>query len=267
MRQSVRRWLFGAGAVAAASAAACGQGVAAAAPRAPAAPARAASGRPAAYVPPGHDLYFGSKGAAVRSVQRRLAQLHYYPGPIDGRYGQDLEEAVWAFKEVQGLPMNAATNSVVTYAFRRALVHPKRPWVLIKHGPASRVEINQKIEVLVLYRDNKARVILHVSTGGNCLIDQGCGWITPDGNYTALFYDPGWVHVPLGEMYNPVFFIGTAYAIHGDVPVPWYPDSHGCVRIWMDAAAWFHNDLKVTPDGGGTPVFIRGTAPYSSLAN
>ena len=232
-----------------------------------AAPAHAATTVTAAYVPPSHDVFYGNTGPAVRSVQRRLAQLHYYPGPIDGKYGPDLEQAVWAFKEVQGLPMTRWSNSVVTWAFRKALVQPRAPRVLIRHGPANRIEINQSIEVLVLYRDSKPDVILHVSTGGNCLIDQGCGWITPDGNYTALYFDPGWVHVPLGEMYNPVFFIGTAYAIHGDVPVPWYPDSHGCVRIWMDAAAWFHRDVTITPDGHGTPIYIRGTAPYNVLAN
>jgi L,D-transpeptidase-like protein/putative peptidoglycan binding protein len=263
MNWSVRRWLATTAAVGAAGAMVWGQAVTAA-------PAQATSGRaaaPAAYVPPGHDLYYGDTGAAVRSVERRLTDLHYYPGPIDGVYGEDLEQAVWAFKEVQGLPMNAYSNAVITYAFRRALVHPKNPYVLIKHGPADRIEINQTREVLVLYRNSRPRIILHVSTGGNCLIDQGCGWITPDGNYTALSYDPGWVTVPLGEMYNPVFFIGTAYAIHGDIPVPWYPDSHGCVRIWMDAAAWFHKDVTVNPDGRGTPVYIRGTAPYNSLAN
>ena len=257
MRPSIRR---GIGAAAASAALAAG-GLTMAAGQ-----ASAATTGLAGYVPPRHDLYYGNKGAAVKSVQRRLAQLHYYPGPMDGRYGADLEQAVWAFKEVQGLPMNRWSNSVITYAFRRALVHPKRPRLLIKHGPASRIEINQNIEVLVLYRHNKPRLILHVSTGGNCLAGQGCGWITPDGNYTALSFDPGWVHVPLGEMYNPVFFIGTAYAIHGDIPVPWYPDSHGCVRIWMDAAAWFHHDVTVNPDGHGTHVYIRGTAPYSPLA-
>jgi len=221
----------------------------------------------APYLPPGHDLFYGNKGAAVRSVQRRLAQLHYYPGPIDGIYGADMQQAVWAFKEVQGLPLTKWSNSVVTYAFRKALVHPRAPRVLIRHGAAKRVEINLSIQVLVLYRDYKPALILHVSSGGNCLAGQGCGWITPDGNFRALYFDPGWVHVPLGEMYNPVFFIGTAYAIHGDVPVPWYPVSHGCVRIWMDAAAWFHKDLTITPDGHGTPVYIRGTAPYNILAD
>jgi hypothetical protein len=262
MNQSVRRLAFAAGLMAAAGVAVGVQGGAA---QAHAAAARPATTAP--YVPPDHDLYYGDKGAAVRSVQRRLVQLHYYPGPVDGSYGPDMEQAVWAFKEVQGLPMNEATNSIVTAAFRHDLVHPRHPYVLIKNGPADRIEINQNIEVLTLYRNDKPFLILHVSTGGNCLIDQGCGWITPDGNYSALYFDPGWVTVPLGEMYNPVFFIGTAYAIHGDVPVPWYPVSHGCVRIWMDAAQWFHNDVTVNPDGSGTPIYIRGTAPYNSLAN
>ena len=65
---------------------------------------------------------------------------------------------------------------------------------------------------------------------------------------------PGWVQVPLGEMYNPVFFIGTAYAIHGDTEVPLAPVSHGCVRIPVDVAAFFHT-LVHTP---GEPVIIRG---------
>ncbi len=60
-------------------------------------------------------------------MQRRLNNLGYFAGPVDGQYGTDLEEAVWAFKGVQGLPMNASTNSVITRAFRKALVDPKAP--------------------------------------------------------------------------------------------------------------------------------------------
>ena len=47
-------------------------------------------------------------------------------------------------------------------------------------------------------------------------------------------------------MYDPVFFIGTAFAIHGDTDVPLQPVSHGCVRIPMDIAAFFHT-LVLTP--------------------
>jgi hypothetical protein len=273
MRHSVRRWLFCTGAVAAVGVSACAQIGTANAARSTAAArqvtaAHQVKAAPAAYVPPKQNFDFGARGAAVRSVQRRLNQLHYYAGPVDGKYGQDLAEAVWAFKEVQGLPMNAVTNTLVTYKFRRDLVHPRAPRVLVPRGGANRIEINQNIEVLVFYRNNQVRLILHVSSGGGytypCPHDPSatCGpAITPDGNYSALSFAPGWVKVPLGTMYNPVFFITTAYAIHGDVPVPWYPASHGCVRIWMDAAAWFHKDLAI---GGrhATRIYVRGTAPY-----
>lgn len=267
MRQSVRRWMFGAGTLAVVAATAFGQAGVAGAARVAAAghQGRAMAGSP--YAPPAKPLYYGQQGAAVRSVQRRLAQLHYYPGPIDGKYGQDLLHAAWAFREVQGLRMNAATAAQpISSAFEHALVHPKGPKVLVPKGGANRVEVNLHIQVLVLYKGGKPSLILHVSSGGNCLVGQGCGWTTPDGNYSALWFYQGWLQVPLGYMYNPVFFIGSAFAIHGDVPVPWFPDSHGCIRIWMDAAAWFHKDLQI---GGRhpTPIYVRGTAPYSPLAN
>jgi L,D-transpeptidase catalytic domain len=46
----------------------------------------------------------------------------------------------------------------------------------------------------------------------------------------------------------------NAYAIHGDADVPLQPISHGCVRVPMDIAGFFHT-LVPTP---GTPVYIRG---------
>jgi lipoprotein-anchoring transpeptidase ErfK/SrfK len=56
-------------------------------------------------------------------------------------------------------------------------------------------------------------------------------------------------------MYNSVFFISTVYAIHGeyDSSVPFYPDSHGCVRIPFDTATFFHRLINVP----GTPIYIR----------
>ena len=133
MRNAVRGWLISAGAVAAAGAMAFGQAGPASAARTTTV-AREVRSAPATYVPPGHDLYYGDHGAAVKSVQKRLNQLHYYAGPNDGAYGDDLEEAVWAFKEVQGLPMNATSNSIITYAFRKALVHPRQPYSRYPEG-------------------------------------------------------------------------------------------------------------------------------------
>src|SRR5436305_5152881 len=115
MRQSVRRWLAGAGAAAAVGAAVGGQAATASAATTAAArraaPAHAAlararvahAGADPAYRPSGHVIHYGAKGPAVRALQRRLAVLHYYPGKVDGQFGQNTLEAVWAFKEVQHL--------------------------------------------------------------------------------------------------------------------------------------------------------------------
>lgn len=198
-------------------------------------------------------LTSAARGPSVRSLQERLAALKYYPGAIDGRFGTSTQEAVWAFQEVQGLP----GASYVSAAMRRALAHPRAPRVLVRYGGSTRIEINLRNETLVLYRGNEVALISHVSTGGGyyyCSPGGGCGYaVTPTGNFRTLSFMPGWIAVPLGYMYNPVFFIGSAFAIHGDVPVPLQPVSHGCVRIPMDIAAFFHTLIAVP----GTPVYIR----------
>jgi len=199
-------------------------------------------------------LQLGMKGSAVKALQRRLAALKYYPGSIDGQFGTNTLEAVWAFQEVQGLP----GRDYVSSAMQRALANPRAPKVLDRRAGANRIEVNLASEVLVLYRDNNIQLISHVSSGGGyyfCSPGGGCGYaITPTGDYKTVVYMPGWVQVPLGEMYNPVFFIGTAFAIHGDTEVPLAPVSHGCVRIPMDVAAFFHTLVHVP----GEPVIVRG---------
>jgi lipoprotein-anchoring transpeptidase ErfK/SrfK len=198
-------------------------------------------------------LQAGMSGSAVKKLQRRLAVLKYYPGPIDGQFGPDTQEAVWAFQEVQGLP----GEDYVSSAMQRALAHPRAPKVLDRKAGASRVEVNLADEVLVLYHNNAIDLISHVSSGGGyyyCTIG-GCAFaITPTGNFRTVVFMPGWVTVPLGEMYNPVFFIGTTFAIHGDTYVPLEPVSHGCIRIPMDIAVFFHKLVKVP----GEPVIVRG---------
>ena len=219
----------------------------------PAAAPPSASTSPAVSASLQRVLRPGMSGPAVRLLQRRLAALKYYPGRVDGRFGSNTLEAVWAFQETQGLHPRNAVNP----AMQRALAHPRRPKILVPHGGRLRVEVSLKDQVLVLYRRNHVALVSHVSTAGGYYFcsPNGCGnAITPTGDFATLSFMPGRVTVPLGEMYNPVFFIGTLFAIHGDTHVPLRPASHGCVRIPMDIAAFFHT-LVPTP---GTPVYIRG---------
>ena len=214
---------------------------------------------PAAYAPPKRNLAPGMKGADVKALQQRLWALRYYLGKADGQFGGDTQAALWAFQEINGIKV----TGVVDAATKRALVHPKTYKSPSYSGKrATRVEVSQALEVLVLFKNNKIFLISHVSSGGGYFYNCGSGGcaqaVTPNGTYNTTVYMPGWVKVPLGEMYNPVFFISTVFAIHGDTYVPQGPASHGCVRIPMDVAAFFHKMVK-TP---GTQVHVYGTPQW-----
>jgi lipoprotein-anchoring transpeptidase ErfK/SrfK len=192
-------------------------------------------------------------GADVRELQRRLAALHYYPGAADGRFGQNTLEALWAFQAVQDLTVTGSSGP----ATWQAVAQPRTPAALVPAGGALRVEIDLSRQLLVLYRSNQVALISHISGGGGyyyCSPAGGCGHaVTPTGDFRTTVFLPGWVTVPLGQMYNPVFFIGTAYALHGSASVPLQPVSHGCVRLPMIVAEFFHRLVAVP----GTPVYIR----------
>lgn len=204
------------------------------------------------YTPPARTLKEGMKGADVKALQQRLAALKYYPGAADGTFGANTLEAVWAFQEVNGL----SVDGVVGPATKRALVNPRAWKPRDPRQNGTRVEVNLTLRVLALYVNRKVALISHVSSGGGYYYcsNGGCSYaITPTGNFRTTVYMPGWVTVPLGEMYNPVFFISTVFAIHGDTDVPVNPVSHGCVRIPMDIAAFFHKLVTIP----GEPVYIR----------
>ena len=57
-------------------------------------------------------------GLAVTQLQQRLAALEYYPGTVDGRFGSDTLEAVWAFQEVQGLRVQDSAPGTPVYIRR-----------------------------------------------------------------------------------------------------------------------------------------------------
>jgi hypothetical protein len=197
-------------------------------------------------------------GADVKALQQRLAALKYYPGPIDSGFGSDTLEAVWAFQEVNRLPV----DGVVGPATKRALVHPRTYKANDPRMAGTRVEVNLKMGVLVFYRNHAIALVSHISSGGHYYYCAGgtCSNFayTPAGNYTALrFAGPGWVQGPLGAMYNPVFFF-SGYAIHGELnsAVPVANVSHGCVRIPLDIATWFYKVLTINENGTGTPVFV-----------
>src|ERR1700745_378220 len=106
------------------------------APAARTAPAARAAAAPA--------LQPGMKGSAVKALQRRLAALKYYPGSIDGRFGTNTLEAVWAFYEAQGM----TPHSYVSKAMKWRRAPARAPKGLVKDGAAHRNQVRPSRELL-----------------------------------------------------------------------------------------------------------------------
>lgn len=210
---------------------------------------------------PGKRLAVGSKGTAVSTLQRRLKDLGYSPGTIDGRYGGATQSAVWAFQKINGI--RPTQTGAVGSATWKALEDPATPKVLAPRGRPDRAEVDLTKQVVVLYRRGEVRLISHISSGSGIPYCETTEWQgktqkfcgsarTPTGNYKTTWRRSGWHKSYLGELYNPIFFNG-GIAFHGALSVPLAPASHGCVRLPMHIA-------KVLPGllGTGVPVHVRG---------
>jgi peptidoglycan hydrolase-like protein with peptidoglycan-binding domain len=217
----------------------------------------AAAAQPAAvagYTAPTRTLKVGDKGADVLALQHRLWGLHYWL-KVTGTFDYDTQEAVYAFQAINKLSMDGVVGPLTG----KALVNP-HTYTPQDPSVATRIEvnINSKVQVLVYYKNHQLTLIAHISSAGGYRFcdSNGCQIATtPTGWYHANRFIPGWVTVPLGKMYNPVFFIGGSYAIHGDTSVPNYPASHGCVRIPDDLAQVFHTMIYIA-QGTGTSIHI-----------
>ncbi|HYX44853.1 MAG TPA: L,D-transpeptidase family protein [Acidimicrobiales bacterium] len=212
-------------------------------------------------VPP-QGLGKGDSGDAVRGVESRLAELHFEVGAVDGVFDDDTEFAVQAFQKLAGLPRDGR----VTQAVVDKLAATSPPPPLVPGGGGTRVEIDLPRQLIFLYESDSLSKILTTSTATNQeFCDEGrCRTaVTPPGAFRVDYFKPGWDESDLGRLYNPVYFNSKdGIAIHGFPEVPPEPASHGCVRIPMSAAEWFHDKVPK-----GTPVYVLdGTTPVAPLA-
>lgn len=84
----------------------------------------------------GYDRRHGLR--TVRSIQRRLRQLHYSPGPLDGRFGPLTERAVERFQSDHGLDVDGEVGPETRVRLRpHAAAEP--PAAVIDTGKPDRV--------------------------------------------------------------------------------------------------------------------------------
>ncbi len=214
---------------------------------------------PAVTAPLTRTLELGMQGDDVLLMQQRLKELKFDPGPVDGMFGQNTVQAMWAFEKlVLGVPREQATGVVTqsTWVIMQSnlAIKPRRV-----ADTATHVEVYLPEQVLIVFTDQKPVLITHISSGTGEMwceevkIDPGeegnnsdkqitkgiCGEaITPPGVFYFYNRRVGMRETKLGSLYNPVYF-NYNIAVHGAVRVPLKPESHGCVRIPMSVARYF----------------------------
>ncbi len=213
------------------------------APPAPAVPPLTQPVPVALPAPPGGSVGPGSAGPEVQAYQQRLADLHFDPGPVDGRYGEPTRSAVLTMQMLLGLP----TSGRMGPAEVQALSAFRYPEPRATGGEAKRVEIDLARQVLTLYDANQVRLVTRISSGGGYRYCHWSRWagrticedaVTPTGRFEFYTRHRGWQRGDLGSLYNPVYF-NRGIAVHGANSVPLRPVSHGCTRITMDVARYF----------------------------
>lgn len=198
-------------------------------------------------------LRAGDKGEAVAQVQRRLHELGYFLPAVDGSFGSNTRQAVWALQKAAGI----SRDGVVGPSTRAALDAGTRPTPRSTTGHVLEVDLDAQLVLAV--QDGQVVATINASSG-NGRRYQALGQMhtayTARGDFTVVRQIDGMHYstLELGAMFRPKYFRG-GLAIHGSPSVPPYPASHGCVRVSNDAINWIWDQFGAPV---GTPILVHG---------
>ena len=196
------------------------------------------------------------KRAELKEAERRLSEMGYWTGPVDGVIDSTTHLALVTFQKWEDRRITGRLTRAELKAIRSAT--PPRP----KDPGYKHVEVDLDRQVLLLTDDEGAVTkILPVSTGsGKRYKEKSMSGLayTPRGRFRIYNKIDGWRKSPLGLLYYPSYF-SDGLAIHGNPSVPNAPRSHGCVRIPMFAAEEISKELPV-----GMIVLIYDTQSFVS---
>jgi len=194
-------------------------------------------------------------GAQTRETERRLSEMGYWTGAVDGTFDTATRSALIAFQKWEARPITGRLTLDELEAIRTSNSPKAREF-----GYAH-VEVDLDRQVLLLVNDNDGVRVLPVSSGtGRQFMDEGEASIayTPRGRFLVYAKEAGWQSGPLGSTYYANFISGGV-AIHGSRSVPFQPASHGCIRIPMFAARKMSELLPV-----GTIVLVYDKVSFVS---
>ena len=193
--------------------------------------------------------------ADTREAERRLAEMGYWTGAVDGVADTATQAALIAFQKWEGRTLTGKLTSDELEAIRLATA-PKA-----RDGAYEHVEIDVDRQVLLIVNDVGGVKVLPVSTGTDKQFfydGQISVAYTPRGRFVVYEKGTGWENNVPGSMYYPNYISG-GIAIHGSYSVPVKPASHGCIRIPMFAAREVSKLLKL-----GTIVLVYDKVSFVS---
>lgn len=194
--------------------------------------------------------------AEVKEAERRLSEMGYWTGPVDGVIDGVTQTALVAFQKWEG---RKVTGRLTREDFD-AILSTTAPQP--KESGYRHVEVDIDRQVLLLTDDNGVvdRVLPISSGSGKRYREKGIRDLayTPRGRFRVYNKLSGWKRSPLGLLYYPNYFSG-GLAIHGNPSVPHDPQSHGCIRIPMFASPEMSKQLPV-----GTIVLIYDKQSFVS---
>src|SRR5690606_8142051 len=105
-------------------------------------------------------------GPEVERVQARLVELGFDPGPTDGVYGTQSQQAVWAFdKLVMGTAREQVSGQITPELWDRMQdpieIAPRRP----TGGLGDHGEIYLPEQVMVVFHGDHPALVTHISSG------------------------------------------------------------------------------------------------------
>ena len=194
--------------------------------------------------------------AELKEAERRLSEMGYWTGRVDGVIDNVTQAAMSAFQKWEGRRVTGHLTRLEFNAIRDATAPAPRD------SGYKHVEVDLDRQVMLLTDDEGAVTkILPVSTGSGKRYREprmsGLAY-TPRGRFRIYAKISGWRKSPLGLLYYPNYF-SDGIAIHGNPSVPRSPQSHGCVRIPMFAAEEISKQLPV-----GTIVLIYDSQSFVS---
>ncbi|WP_125773529.1 L,D-transpeptidase family protein [Antribacter gilvus] len=214
-------------------------------------PPGAAPPPPPAPEPPA-DLASGAQGERVAALQQRLADLGYFITDVDGDFGHNTQQAVWALQKSAGL----YRDGIVGPQTQAALDQGVRPQARSSQGKVIEIDLDRQL-LLAVENGQVVRVINASSGNGERFEAQGRSYraSTPRGSFAVGRQVDG-MHsstLELGDMWRPKFFSG-GIAVHGSGSIPPHPASHGCVRVSNSAMNWIW-DSWGAPQGTAVIVY------------